>query len=76
MPRRTDLLDYIGVRIKHLRTEQRMNRRQLASKAVVPISTISAVEKGARAGRWLTVETATKLAKALGVSMTVFCAED
>lgn len=76
MARRTDLLDYLGVRIQHLRTGQHLNRTQLATRAGVPVSTISSVEKGARAGRYLTVETAVKIAKALGVSMTVFCAED
>ena len=59
----------IGERIAQLRTRQNMKQSALAKKAGVPVSTISMLEGGIRKGEGLSVETARKIARALGVSV-------
>lgn len=61
--------DHIGERLRHFRQQRGLTVRALASDAVVPVSTISAVETGARPGAGLTLATASRLAWTLGISL-------
>jgi DNA-binding XRE family transcriptional regulator len=61
--------DAVGKRIRRLREKQGLTLRALATKAGVPISSISAVEQGTRAGARLSLETGKKLALAFGVTL-------
>jgi transcriptional regulator with XRE-family HTH domain len=61
--------DSVGERLRRLRKEKGLSLRQLAKQAVVPQSTLSAVETGTRGGRNLTLDTGKRLAKALGVTL-------
>jgi len=63
------MCDIIGERIKALRTLRGLTLRGLASTATVPLSTLSAVETGKRPGNGLTLATARKIARALGVTL-------
>src|SRR5262245_50581797 len=59
----------IGERILHLRNKHSLTQSALATKAGVPVSTISMLEAGVRSGEGLTVGTAKKLARALVVTL-------
>ena len=59
----------LGERLKTQRTKKRLSLRALAAAAVVPVSTLSALETGARDGAGLTLATATKIAHALDVDL-------
>jgi transcriptional regulator with XRE-family HTH domain len=61
--------DTLGARLKQLRQHHGMSLRQLAQTAQVPASTLSAVERGTRAGANLTIATGQRLAHALGVTL-------
>jgi transcriptional regulator with XRE-family HTH domain len=63
----------IGERIIQLRKRRDMRQTDLAKAAKVPVSTINMVEAGIRRGEGLTVETARKIAWALGVSLDYLC---
>jgi transcriptional regulator with XRE-family HTH domain len=60
----------IGERITHLRLRKGiLTQAELARLAGVPLSTLSYVERGLRDGAGLSVATAQRLAKALGVTL-------
>jgi transcriptional regulator with XRE-family HTH domain len=59
----------IGERVAHLRVKRHMRQTDLAKAANVPLSTINMLESGIRKGEGLSVETAKKIARALGVSL-------
>ena len=61
--------DTFSERLKRLRSKQGVSLRTLGKTARVPVSTLSALETDARPGRGLTLETATRLARALGVDL-------
>ena len=63
----------IGQRIEYLRKERGLSVAKLASQAHIPASTLHYVENGARDGGRLSVETAMRLARALGVSLDYLC---
>jgi transcriptional regulator with XRE-family HTH domain len=63
----------IGERIAQLRTKRHMRQTDLAREAQVPLSTISMLEGGVRRGEGLSVETARKIARALGVTLDYLC---
>jgi transcriptional regulator with XRE-family HTH domain len=58
-----------GERLKRLREQKPMGLRELARTAEVPVSTLSYLEAGTRDGEGLTLATATRLARALGVDL-------
>jgi transcriptional regulator with XRE-family HTH domain len=59
----------IGERVAQLRSKKHMRPTDLAKAAGVPLSTISMLEAGVRDGEGLSVKTAKKLARALGVTL-------
>jgi transcriptional regulator with XRE-family HTH domain len=63
----------IGERTTRLRTKRAMSQSALARVAGVPLSVINMLEAGVRSGEKLRVETARKIANALGVTMDYFC---
>lgn len=65
------MADAVGERIKKLRLSRKLTLQQLADVADVPVSTLSAIETGARFGKNLTLETGKRLARALGISLDV-----
>lgn len=66
----------IGERLKHLREGKQLSLRQLATRAAVPVSTVSAVESGDRDGLGLQGSTLCRLAFVLGVSVDRLLAYD
>ena len=62
--------DSIGKRLKEFRLKKNLSVRALAKASGVPQSTLSFIESGARYGRGLSLETAKKLCRALGVGLT------
>ena len=58
-----------GERLKRLREKQSLGLRELARTAIVPVSTLSALESGTRTGDGLTMATAKRLARTLGVDL-------
>jgi transcriptional regulator with XRE-family HTH domain len=56
-------------RITKMREKRGLSPSALAKAAQIPLSTLSVVERGLRRGEGLTVETAKRLATALGVSL-------
>ena len=70
---------YSGKRLKSLRKKQSLSLRKLAITAVIPVSTLSALETGTRQVGGLRMDTATRLARSLGIdlnSLGGFYAED
>jgi|SRR6266567_3425320 len=63
--------DIIGERLHRLRLERGLSLRELAERSGVGKSVLSYVESGARQGSGLTLATALKLARTLGVSLDV-----
>lgn len=61
--------DPVGQRLHTVRKNKHMTLRQLAEAAHVPLSTLSAIETGKRAGDGLTLATARRLAIALGITL-------
>lgn len=59
----------MGERIAKMRERRGMTPSELAKRANIPLSTLSVVERGIRKGEGLTVATAKRLAKALGVTL-------
>ncbi len=64
--------ELIGKNLKALRKAQQLTQEQLAEKATLHINYISAVERGLKNISIVNIE---KLAKALGVTMTVLVDE-
>jgi XRE family transcriptional regulator, regulator of sulfur utilization len=65
------MADHVGERLKRIRLARGLSVRALAQLAQIPPSTISEVERGARSGANLTLETGRRFARALGVSLDV-----
>jgi transcriptional regulator with XRE-family HTH domain len=63
----------IGERTTRLRTKRSMSQSALAKAAGVPLSIINMLEAGVRSGENLRVETARKIANALGVTLDYLC---
>ena len=63
--------DTIGERLARIRHERGLSLQQLADRSGVAKSVLSYVETGARPGSGLTLATALRLARALGVSLDV-----
>ena len=63
----------IGERTTRVRTRRHMSQSALAKAAGVPLSIINMLEAGVRSGERLRVETARKIANALGVTMDYLC---
>lgn len=63
----------IGERIAQLRSKKGMKQGALAREAQVPLSTLSYLERGLRDGEGVSVATAKRLAKALGVTLDYLC---
>ena len=59
----------LRTRFKHLREQRGLSLRDLARAAVVPVSTLSALESGTRSVDGVRVITAKRLARALGVDL-------
>ena len=66
----------IGERVKSLRMKRNMRQTALAKESGVPVSTINALESGARSGEGLSVATVRKLANALQVTLDYLCGLD
>jgi transcriptional regulator with XRE-family HTH domain len=56
-------------RITKMREKRGLSSSALAKEAQIPLSTLSVVERGIRRGEGLTVDTAKRIAAALGVSL-------
>lgn len=65
--------DTFGKRLRRLREQKPMGLRELARTAVVPVSTLSCLESGSRDGNGISVETAKRLARTLGVDLNYLC---
>ena len=63
--------DTIGERLSRIRHERGLSLQQLADRSGVAKSVLSYVETGARPGSGLTLATALRLVRALGVSLDV-----
>jgi transcriptional regulator with XRE-family HTH domain len=63
------MADGIGERLRMCRRKRGLSLRGLAETSQVPVSTISAVEAGARPGAGISMETAKKLSVALQMSL-------
>ena len=63
--------DHIGERVQRIRHERGLSLRRLAEQSGTAISVLSYVESGKRPGSGLTLATALRLARALGVSLDV-----
>jgi transcriptional regulator with XRE-family HTH domain len=59
----------IGQRITLLRTGKALSRYELAKQAGVPASTLHYLEEGTRDGKRLSLDTASRLARVLGVTL-------
>jgi transcriptional regulator with XRE-family HTH domain len=59
----------IGERIARLRKEKGLKQGDLARLAGIPLSTLNYVERGIRQGDGLSIATAKRLARALGVTL-------
>jgi putative transcriptional regulator len=59
----------IGERIIQLREQRNMTQYALAKAAGIPRSTLNSVERGSRSGERLSLATARRLARALGVTI-------
>ena len=66
----------IGERLTRLRTRRQISQSALANASGVPLSVINMLEAGIRSGENLRVETARKLANALGVTLDRLCGVD
>lgn len=66
----------IGERVTRLRMRRQMSQSALAQASGVPLSVINMLEAGIRSGENLRVETARKLANALGVTLDRLCGVD
>ena len=66
----------IGERVTRLRMRRQMSQSALANASGVPLSVINMLEAGVRSGENLRVETARKLANALGVTLDRLCGVD
>lgn len=63
----------IGKRTTRVRIRRQMSQSALARAAGVPLSIINMLEAGVRSGERLRVETARKIANALGVTLDYLC---
>ena len=61
--------DKLALRVIELRTRKGFSPSQLAMAARVPLSSLLYIESGRRAGLRLSVETALRIARALGVGL-------
>jgi transcriptional regulator with XRE-family HTH domain len=61
--------DMVGVRLRQIRKARRLTQAELAEIVGIPQGTISHVETGRQPGYHLAVDTARRLAFALGVSL-------
>ena len=68
--------DAVGIRLKQLREQRGMSLRHLVQVAGVSASSLSAVERGARAGERFSISTGRKLAQALGVTLDALAQTD
>ena len=59
----------LGQRVVKLREQKGLKQSELARLAQIPLSTLNMIERGVRKGEGLSVGTAKKIAKALGVTL-------
>jgi len=59
----------MGERIAKVRKQRGLKQSELAKLANIPLSTLNVIERGVRKGVGLSIATAKRLARALGVSL-------
>ena len=67
------MADSFSERLKLLRKKKDLSMRTLSEETGVPISTLSYLESGGRKGGRIRVDTAKRLAIALGVTLDYLC---